>query len=299
MKNRALLVLSMMILLTDCSKKMDARFIGSAVVEVRTYQVSAALQGQLVSVFKDEGDKVLAGELVALIDTVPLILKKMELRALIVQAEQQITSRKADISVAQTEVKGVKREFDRTSELVSKGSVPSQQKDNLETQYSVGQQRITAATIALNTINAQIDVLHAQGNTLQDQIRRCYIYSPGSGVVITRYRNGGEVAGPGAPLFEIGSIDTVQADFFVPQPLLSKISVGLAVNIRIDDSDSGNTGAMIPAVVTWISDQAEFSPKNIQTRDARNELVFRVRAKARNTGNLLKRGLPVEVWFVK
>jgi HlyD family secretion protein len=297
MKLKALFSLALVLIFTHCSKRLDDRFIGSAAVEVKTYQVSATVLGQLLTVLKDEGDKTAAGELVAVIDTIPLLLKVEELNAMINEANQQIAAKKADITAGQTDVKGLKREFDRTSDLVAKGSVPSQQKDILETQYTSAQQKLNAAVVMLNTFTARIGTLQAQINELKDNIRRCYIKSPCSGIIQTRYRNTGEMAGPASPIFEIGSIDTVQVDFFVSQPLLSKITYGQKVSIRLDDPEDSKKGQLVPAVVKWISDQAEFSPKNIQTRDARNELVFRVRAKAVNKDKILKRGLPVEVWF--
>jgi HlyD family secretion protein len=103
---------------------------------------------------------------------------------------------------------------------------------------------------------------------------------------------------PGNPVYELGNYDTMQVDFYVPQTILGGFKLGQAVRIRIDDQSpsSKQKQTFVPAQITWISSDAEFSPKNIQTRESRNELVFKIRALAANKDGLLKRGLPVEVF---
>ena len=102
-----------------------------------------------------------------------------------------------------------------------------------------------------------------------------------------------EAALPGRPLVEIGKTDTLWADFFVGQQQLAKFKLGQALRLRLD---TGGEPLWIPAKLTWISTEAEFTPKGVQTREARNDLVFRARALAANPQGELKRGLPVEVW---
>jgi HlyD family secretion protein len=96
----------------------------------------------------------------------------------------------------------------------------------------------------------------------------------------------------------MGEFDTLYADFFIPQALLASIKYGQTVRIRVDFDVPHVKGKerLLPATVTWIGSEAEFSPKNIQTRQSRNELVFRVRATIPNVNGMLKRGCPVEVW---
>jgi HlyD family secretion protein len=124
------------------------------------------------------------------------------------------------------------------------------------------------------------------------------VAAPSSGVVLTRYRNVGEIVAPANPIFNIGEFDTLYADFFVPQTKLASLKFGDAVRIRLDNQSptAREPARFVPAVITWIGSEAEFSPKNIQTRQSRNELVFRIRATIPNSDGSLKRGLPVEVW---
>ncbi|MBD3346406.1 MAG: HlyD family efflux transporter periplasmic adaptor subunit [Chitinivibrionales bacterium] len=284
-----------MLLFAGCSRTQDKDFLGSAVVDVRTYQASATVQGQLISVLKNEGDDARKGDLLALIDTVPSVLKLREIEARRRQLKLEIASRSADITAVKSEVSGLKRELDRISDLAKKGSVPMQQKDKLETQYATAQAKLESAQRALSAASAKLEVLQTKKEQVEDQLRRCTVLSPVEGTILIRFKNQGEIAAPGLPLYEIAAYDTAQVDFFVPQPVLSQISVGRTVRIRIDRPENQDA-FFVPARITWIADEAEFSPKNIQTRQARNELVFQVRAQAANTDRVLKRGLPVEVW---
>jgi HlyD family secretion protein len=113
---------------------------------------------------------------------------------------------------------------------------------------------------------------------------------------MTRYKNEGELAIPGQIIYDISAVDTVHADFFAPQPMLAELGSGQTVRIRIDHEEREDSSSFVPGVISWISDDAEFSPKNIQTRKSRNELVFRIRVRAGNRDNILKPGLPVEIW---
>ena len=130
---------------------------------------------------------------------------------------------------------------------------------------------------------------------LRTQLTRCRIEAPVSGIVLTRYRNAGEAVAPGQSVFEIGRRDSVHLDFFVPQGGLSALHLRDEVRIRIE-GETKDQVQHVAAVVSFISSEAEFTPKNTQTRESRAELVYRVRAVASSQNGLLKRGLPVEIW---
>ena len=284
--------------LVGCEATKNEDFIGSAIVETQTYQIATTSQGMLTAVLKEEGMTARTDELVAVIDTIPLTLKLGEINAAQAQLAQTIASKRAELASQDDDRKGTEREYRRISGLVEKGSLPSQQKDKLETQSDVVKLRLKAGEYALGSLLAQEKTLQAQLSQLRDQIRRCYVKTPVTGVILTRYKSLGEVCLPGNPIYEIGKYDTMRIDFYVTQPMLPQLHLGGLVRIRLDTfSTEGNQEALfIPASICWISGDAEFSPKNIQTRESRNELVFKIRALAPNKDGSLKRGLPVEVW---
>ncbi len=282
----------------NCDATKNKEYIGSAVVEAQTFQIATTAQGTIVALFKAEGQHVGPGELVAIIDTVPLVLKLNELSAALAELGSAISSKKVEISSQESDVKGVDREYKRISNLVEQGSVPSQQKDNLETQFESSKLRVQANRSTLSGLQAKINTINAQRATLLDQLSRCYVHSPSSGTILTKYKNLGEVVPVGNPIFELGKYDTMQIDFYVTQPMLPSFTLGQKIRVRLDNEMAGQkeTQTFLPATVTWISEDAEFSPKNIQTRESRNELVFKIRAQAPNQNSMLKRGLPVEIW---
>lgn len=281
-----------------CDTTNSKDYIGSAVIEAQTFQIATTAQGTIVALYKEEGQRVGTDELVAIIDTIPLVLKLNELSAALAELGSTITSKKVEISSQESDVKGVDREYKRISNLVQQGSLPSQQKDNLGTQFESSKLRVQANRSTLSGLQAKINTINAQRATLLDQLSRCYVHSPVSGTVLTKYKNLGEVAPVGNPIFELGKYDTMQTDFYVTQPMLSLFKLGQTVRVRLDSEIPGGKDKQyfLPATITWISDDAEFSPKNIQTRESRNELVFKIRALAANQNSMLKRGLPVEIW---
>lgn len=281
--------------LAACGGRTDPDFIGSAIVEAETYQVPALTQGRVTALFKAEGQTVAAGDLLAIVDTVPVILQMREVQAGLAELDAGKRSQQSQIQGGLAEVKGLEKDYARIAPLAKEGSLPAQQGDKLASGLDAGRAKLSAARQMLTSLDAKRQGLEARIGLLQDQLGKCYLRAPVSGRVLTRYKNPEEAAAPGQPVFEIGRDDTLRVDFFVPQTLLAGIKYGQPVRIRLDQGEAENA-AFLPATVSWIGDEAEFSPKNIQTRESRNELVFRIRALAANKDGLLKRGLPVEVW---
>jgi HlyD family secretion protein len=292
----AVAILSLTALVCDQTAKKD--FLGSAIAETRTYAVATTAQGQITAVYREEGQSVKKGELLAIIDTVQLTLLRLEVMANLREMGATVSSSDAQINAITTDVAGVEREFTRTETLVKKGSATEQQRDNLGTQLQSSQMKLVAARRQASSLMERERGLQIKLQQIDDQIRRSYVRSPANGIVLTRYRNEGEVVGPGNPIFEVGEFDTMYADFFVPQTILATVKYSQQVRIRLDydEPSQKQKEEFLPAQITWIGSEAEFSPKNIQTRQSRNELVFRIRATIPNTGGTLKRGLPLEVW---
>jgi HlyD family secretion protein len=289
-------IIAAMLICLSCESSKNKDFIGSAVVDASTFQIATTSQGMIANILKDEGMPVATDELVAIIDTVPLILKLNELTSSIAQLDQTMAAKKAEIESQDFDVKGAHREYRRISDLVDKGALPSQQKDNLQTQFESISLKMKANRLTLESLQKQEKTLGDQVSEIKDLLKRCYVKAAGTGVVLTRYKNLGEVVQPGNPLFEIGKYDTMQIDFYITQPMLPGFRLGQTVRIRLDDAADKRKEDFLAAHVSWIGEDAEFSPKNIQTRESRNELVFKIRALAPNPDKRLKRGLPVEVW---
>jgi HlyD family secretion protein len=290
--------LAALALVCGCAGKTSKDFIGSAVAQSQTYQVATTAQGNIVALYSDEGLPVKAGDVLAIVDTVPTLLRREELKQSTAQQEAGIAAKRAEIKSNEVDLAGAEREYKRAADLVAKGSLPGQQADNLQTVLESAKLKIEANRKTLEALLDGAQASRVRIAQLNDQLSRSYVKAPAAGVVLTRYRNLGEVVGPGNPLFEVGAFDTLTVDFFVPQTMLALVKYGQPVRIRLDSEGAAGRSKeiFVAGVITWVSDEAEFSPKNIQTRESRNELAFRVRATVPNPQGLLKRGLPVEVW---
>lgn len=279
--------------LVSCERGTSEGFLSSATLEADLWKVSPTVGGTLVSVDVREGDSVASGQILATLDSVPLVLKRGELEAALGELEAGVAARRAETRVLDATHRGLRREVDRARRLVRDGASPERALDDLETQLETSEARVAASKAGVTALASRRAVLVAQKAQIQDQISRTHLVAPASGIVLARYRNEGEAAAVGRPVLEIGRTDSLWAEFFVSQPDLGALRLGQPLRLRLDVSDSS---VFVPARLSWIASVAEFTPKGVQTRDARSELVFRCRAMAANPGGLLKRGLPVEIW---
>lgn len=289
----SLLTISVLALLSGCNKSMPAGFLSSATVDADLWKVAPVSSGNLLAVPVKEGDALKAGQLVAVVDSVPLTLKIAELNASQAELAANVKARAAETQTLVAADHGIQRELARTKQLVADGAAPTQKLDDLVTQKETSAARIASSNAAVTALQAKGKLLEAQKASLRDQIVRCRLTAPAAGTVLTRFRNAGEAAIPGRPVVEIGRTDTLWAEFFVGQQDLARLKLGQPLRLRLD---LGKGEQFVPARLSWIASAAEFTPKGVQTREGRNELVFRARALAANPDGALKRGLPVEVW---
>lgn len=290
---KTLLTISVLALLAGCNKSMPEGFLSSATVDADLWKVAPVSSGTLLAVPVKEGDALKAGQLVAVVDSVPLVLKLAELDASQAELAANVKARAAETQTLVAADRGLQRELARTKQLVADGASTTQKLDDLTTQKETSTARIAAAKAAVIALQAKTKLIDAQKASLCDQIARCRLTAPAAGTVLTRFRNAGEAAIPGRPVIELGRTDTLWAEFFVSQQDLARLKLGQPLRLRLD---LGKGEQFLPARLSWISTAAEFTPKGVQTREGRNELVFRARALAANPSGALKRGLPVEVW---
>ena len=299
MKNLNLLMVLPVLLaipLAGCKKK-ETGFLGSAVVEAETWQVPALVQGPLLAVLRDEGDAVKKGDLIAVIDTLPYALQYAEAVANLQDLSAGTATQSNQIRSLQADAKGLEQEAGRARALSQSGASTPQQVDKAVAARDAARYRVEASKGSLNSLEAKRQALQSRLELLANQLDRCRIVSPADGRVLTRYRNPGEAVSPGQSVFEIGRSDSVHADFFVPQAELSKLHLGDTVRVRAGGaSEAAGAVSTVPGIIRFISSEAEFTPKNIQTRESRAELIFRVRAVSASGDGALKRGLPVEIW---
>ncbi|MGD9977887.1 MAG: HlyD family secretion protein [Bacteroidales bacterium] len=262
-------------------------------IETDDVIISSEIGGKLVKLTVDEGDRLILDQSVGLVDTIPLQLKLNQLYAQVDVARAKLQGIDAQVAVQDEQVKLAKIEFDRVKRLLADSAATQRQFDDVEGRYSIAIRQRASIGVQRNGVTAEIETLNAQADQLKDQIQRCSIKSPLTGTVITKYVSQGELVVTGKPVCRVAMLDTVYARVYVDETQLSGFNLGKKLKVFVDGADGkliGNEG-----VITWISPEAEFTPKIIQTRNERVNLVYAVKVKIPNVNGMYKIGMPVEV----
>ena len=291
----ATLVLSFL-LLSCRNNKEDYDATGS--FEATEIIVSSQANGRILTFNLNEGDQLLQGQMVGVIDSTQLHLQKMSLlsNARGVRA-QQPDIRKQTASI-QEQINTLEREKARVQRLLAANAANQKQLDDIEAQIDLLQKQLLALTSTLEKssehISAQSSTLEIQIAQLDDQLEKTRIISPIAGTVLNRYAEAGELATMGTPLFKIADTDTMNLRAYVTNDQLAQIKLNDEVTVRVDDGD-GNMKSY-KGKINWISSKSEFTPKTIQTKNERANLVYALKIAVPNDG-FLKIGMYGEVKF--
>lgn len=290
--NRILMILCALPLLAvaSCGRNTAAPG-GSGLIEATEVTISSETSGRIEKVYVDEGDRLLPGDTIALIDTVTLSLKLRQAEAMKAAAETRRQTARIQIDKAALDAELAGKEFDRINSLVQTGAANQQQYD--KTKNILDQSRLAkkAAAAALDAAAADLEKIDSDIALLHKQLADCRPIAPSGGTVVTKYVEGGELTSVGKPLVKMARLDTVWVKIYLPSSDLTRIKLGETANI---DPEDGRT-TPLPGAVTWISPEAEFTPKNVQTKEARADLVYAVKVTIPNEGEQLKIGMPVLV----
>ena len=297
MKN-ILFILSLLCLVSACEEKV-ARSDAYGNFEATATTISSEANGKLLFLNVEEGQKLKEGELIAIVDTTQLHLQRRQIQASINTLPKKLRNTMADIEVLQNQKANLVRERDRVNRLLEKKAATPKQLDDLNGQIDVVEKQMTAirsnTEIGNNAILAEKEPLWAQIAVINEQIRRSYIYNPVSGTVLIKLAEASELVGIGAPLYRIGQLDTMELRCYASATQLQEVKLGQEVQVLIDHGQESYKE--MPGTVSWIAAQAEFTPKTIQTKEERVNLVYAVKARVANEDGLLKIGMPAEVNF--
>lgn len=292
-----LTTLTLSFLLLSCrNNKEDYDATGS--FEATEIIVSSQANGRILTFNLNEGDQLLQGQMVGVIDSTQLHLQKMSLlsNARGVRA-QQPDIRKQTASI-QEQINTLEREKARVQRLLAANAANQKQLDDIEAQIDLLQKQLLALTSTLEKssehISAQSSTLEIQVAQLDDQLEKTRIISPIAGTVLNRYAEAGELATMGTPLFKIADTDTMNLRAYVTNDQLAQIKLNDEVTVRVDDGD-GNMKSY-KGKINWISSKSEFTPKTIQTKNERANLVYALKIAVPNDG-FLKIGMYGEVKF--
>ena len=288
----AFFLIMMIFMVSGCKDKVPHGFAGSGVLEATTVTISSLSTGIVLTYTKDEGDPVKKGELLAEIDVEKLNLQKSQIEASIKEIDAGRISADAAIAQASENFNNVETRYKRLKELHERGSATQQQFDDISTQLSVARNQLVAAKAQQPILDAKQAQAQAAIRVLERQIKDATITSPLDGVIVEKYMEEGEVAVQGGALYKIMDFNDFWIKIYVAEPDMGRFKLGQKVSIRVDAMDDP-----IPGTVTWTSPEAEFTPKNVETRQARAELVYAVKVRVVENVSQLKIGMPAEVYF--
>ncbi len=289
---RTAIFLIISLLFTACHREQEADAYGNFFT--RDVIIQSQTQGKVLKVMVNQGDKVRKGDTLAIIDHTILQLKRKQLIA----QKKAISSQSANIIAQVRALEEQKAVLDRTlkrlKRLLQDSAVSQQKVDETEGQVRVLREKINAIKTQNAQIFAQLEALDMQIKELDQQISWSFITSPQDATVLERYINPGELALPGTQLFKIANIDTLELVAYITEPQLAQIKLGQKVKVLVDSAGQLST---YYGKISFVSDQAEFTPKTIETRDDRVNLVYQIKILVPNTGGSLKIGMPAEVIF--
>ena len=323
MKKYSLLFIAL--LLFSCTNSADS-YDASGTFEADEILVTAKANGTILNLNIEEGQNLKRNEKVGEIDPKNIELQKDQIIASIDAINQrtnsalpqiqvlqtQISGQSANISVLQEQLQNAIRERNRTANLVAQDAATKKQLDDANGQIKVIQKQISAAESQLSVLQQQISttkenvsiqnraILSERKPTqkkvelIEEQLKNNSIESPISGMVLTKYLNEGEFATVGKPIFKMANLDLMTLKTFVTGDQFAQIKIGKQVKVFLDVGD-GNTKEF-PGNIYWISSKAEFTPKTIQTKNERANLVYAVKIHVKNDG-YLKIGMYADVKF--
>lgn len=278
---------SIILLLTACGKG-NGDYDASGVFETTEVIVSAEANGKIMQLNFIEGQQVEQGRPLGYIDTVQLYLKKMQL----LTNTSAIKSGRVDIprqiAAIKQQIATQKNEQKRFENLVKANAANQKQLDDINAQILVLERQLTAQTELLENSNKNISEqssgLEVQVAQINDQIQKSIICSPINGTILSKYAEQGELATQGRALFKVADIEHMFLRAYITASQLTQVKIGQAVKVYADFGEKEMKE--YSGTITWISDKSEFTPKTIQTRDERANLVYAVKVAVKNDGYL-------------
>ncbi len=294
---KSFLSITMILFALGC-KKSGNDFDASGSFEAIETIISSEANGKILALNLEEGSWLKQGQVAGYIDSSQLVLSREQL----LQNQKAILSGRPQIQVQldalQKEYDSAIKDRERIANLV-KGEVASQkQLDDADVRIATLAARIEAQRSTLETTSSSLTEqggsVTAQLNLLNDQIRKCTIINPVTGTVLTKYAEPNEITSVGKPLYKIANLSSLILRVFITGDQLSRIKLNQTVRVFTDTSE--NNFKETKGTVTWISDKAEFTPKTIQTKDERANMVYAVKVNVVNDGTY-KIGMYGEIKF--
>jgi len=297
MKRVTLKLLCLAAIVISCNKNKNTND-ASGTFEATETIVSAETSGKILALNIEEGDVIKQGQQVGYIDSTQLHLSRMQL----MQSQKAILSGRPDsksqLEALQKELENAESDRNRIENLVKGGVASQKQLDDADNKVALIRSKIDASRNTLSTatatINEQGGTVAVQLAQVEDQLRKCTIINPVNGTVLLKYANVYEMTAAGKPLYKVADLSAINLRAYITAGQFAKVKTGDKVKVSVDAEEGKSK--MYDGVVEWINNKAEFTPKTIQTKDERANLVYAIKIRVQNDG-LLKIGMYGEVSF--
>jgi len=248
---------------------------GNGRIEAEEVHVATKYAGRVAEVLVNEGDMVEAGQVLARMDTSELRAELAAAKASIAQAQENVVEARAQIIQRESELKFAEQELERADTLVKKGHISQQQADQKRTDRETAQAALDAARARLASTQAAVEAARAQAERIDTQIADSTLAAPRAGRVQYRLAEPGEVLASGGRVVTLLDLTDVYMTIFLPTGEIGRLLVGSEARIVLDAVPQ----YVIPATVSFISAEAQFTPREVETRSEREKLMFRVKVK--------------------
>lgn len=294
MSNHKLLLISLIVVLSSFVSCRDGEEKADAYGNFEAIQVtvSSLSNGRLIELNVEEGQLLEKQKVYGLVDTLDLHLKRQQALSQHQAVLSRIATVDAQAKVQQQQLTNLGVDRERIRQLLASGAATDKQRDDIEGAYQLAEYQMKATMSQNQSIRAEAEVILKQVEQIDEQINNCTITSPISGVVLTKFAESGEIVTFGKPLFKIADLSILEIKAYISGYRLVDFKIGQEVQVIVDKSKNENK--VMTGTVSWIASTAEFTPKTIQTKDERVDLVYALKVKVNNDGSL-KIGMPGEI----
>jgi HlyD family secretion protein len=264
--------------------------------EVEEVNVSSEVSGTVKKLYINEGALLDSGSIAGVIDSSQLLLKREQIVAQLAATEARLPQVEAQANVYREQIRVQEKELERQKRLFEQKAATQKQIDDLEGALSVLRRQLESILAQKTSIASEKVLVKTQLLQIDDQIMRCKIRNPIKGIVLLKIAREGEMVNAGKPIYRIANLEFLNLKVYVSGNQLSQFELGKKVKVITD----GANGDMLEdeGVVSWVSVNAEFTPRTIQTREERVNLVYPVKVSVKNRGHL-RIGMPGEVVLIQ
>ena len=246
---------------------------GNGRLEATEVQIASKTPGRLAEVLVDEGDKVTKGQLLARMDTRTLEAQRNQAEAEVLRARENLNAAQANVQLRQSELLLAQQELGRSHSLFKHGFVSAQAIDQLQSRMGTGNAAVTAARAQVSAVSAAIGAAQAQVAQLTSEIDDSSLRAPIDGVIQLRMAEPGEVLGAGGRVLLLIDPNDQYMNLYLSASVAGRLAVGDEARVLLDALPE----KPLPAKISFVAGKSQFTPKEVETRDERQKLVFRVK----------------------